>query len=498
MSLRLSAAGVVLARTLGIGAAVAWTIVTAQRLGSDRATDVAFAALVVPGALMAAISIYFPPVFLSIFKNLEVRQGETEAWRFAGAAVRGAALAGGAATLLGMAVSPWLASVIGEGFPPDDVRRMSGFMQGAFLIVFFASVAAVLKGIVQARGSLVVPSLDSFVTNATASAVLLAGPPEKGAFLLVGGMVAGHGAKILLLAPGYFRRRRRGSGAWLHPGLKEAVGMLGPVLLGGLLAAAHAAVLRSFASRIGAEGAVSYLTYAERIVAAPIDVFALSLGTVLLPGLAAGAAAGDRDGMRRTVAKGLRLSVLLGLPAAVGLALVAEPLVALLLERGRFGGGDTAETARALRGYAPVLLFAGYTVLHQAFYALRRTGPILASGMVGVGVTIGVAAALSGPLGVAGLTLAVSAGTAASEAVLVGLLARAIGRPDLGGVFGCALRASLAAGGMAFVVWSWTPHVLLRVVAGGAVFAALAGVFCREELGWLLPRRRRAEGDQPE
>jgi putative peptidoglycan lipid II flippase len=327
--------------------------------------------------------------------------------------------------------------------------------------------------------------------------VLLAGPPEKGAFLLVAGMVAGNGAKILLLAPGYLRCRCRWSGMWFHPGLKEAAGMLGPVLLGAVLTAAHAAVLRAFASTMKTEGAVSHLTYAERIVAAPIDVFAFSLGTVLLPGLAAGAASGDREGMRRTVAKGLRLSVLLGLPAAAGLALVAEPLVALLLERGRFGGGDTEETARALRGYAPVLLFAGYTVLHQAFYALRRTGPILVSGGVGVGVTIGVAVALSRPLEVAGLTLAISAGTAASEAVLVGFLVRAIGRPDLGGVLGCAWRASLAAGGMALVVWSWTPHVLVRVAAGGAVFAALAGVLCREELGWLLPRRRRAGGDQP-
>lgn len=492
MSLRLSAAGVVLARTLGIGAAVALTVATAQRLGSDRATDVAFAALVVPGALMAAVAHFLPPVFLSVFKALEARQGKAEAWRFAGAAVRAVALAAGAATLAGAAASPLLAGVIGEGFSADEVRRMSRFMQGAFLVVLFSSVAGVLKGIVQARGRLVVPSLDSFVANAVAVGVLVAGPAEAGAPLLVVGVVAGSAARVLLLVPGYFRTRTPVRAAWFHPGLGEANRMLGPVLLVGLLSAANLAILRGLASRVEREGAVSHLTYAERIVAAPVDVFALSLGTVLLPGLAGSAAAGDREGVRRRVAKGLRLSALLGPPAAAGLALVAEPLVALLCERGRFDAADTRETAWALVGYAPVLLFSGYTVLHQAFYALRRTGPLLGSGVAGLAVSVGLGALLLRPLETFGLTLALSAGTAVAGGVLLGFLAREVGWPDLKRLSSCALRSSLAAGGMALVVWAWTPHVLIRVAAGGLVFAVLARILCREEWGWLFPEGRRA------
>lgn len=491
MSLRLSAAGVVLARALGIGAAVALTVVTAQRLGSDRATDVAFAALVVPGAIMAAISNFFPPVFLSVFKDIEVRQGEAEAWRFAGAALRAVSLAAGAATVAGAAASPLLAQVIGEGFLPDEARRMSSFMQAAFPVVLLASVGAVLKGVVQARGSLVLPALDTFVVNAVAVGLLVLGPAEEGAALLVAGMVAGQGARTLLLAPGYFRCRVRVRAPWSHPGLEAVARMLGPLLLVGLLVTANSAILRSLASRVGREGAVSHLTYAERIVAAPIDVFALSLGTVLLPGMAQSAAAGDREGVRRRVAKGLRLSALLGPPAALGLVIVAEPLVALICQRGRFDAADTRETARTLWGYAPLLLFAGHTVLHQAFYALRRTGAILASGGVVLACTTALGILLLGPLETLGLALACTVGTAGGVAVLVGLLGREVGWPDLKALGSCALRSSLAAGGMALIVWAWAPHVLIRVAAGGMVFVLLARILCREEWDWLFPGGRR-------
>lgn len=491
MSLRLSAAGVVLARALGIGAAVALTVVTAQRLGSDRATDVAFAALVVPGALMAAISNFFSPVFLSIFKGIEVRQGEAEAWRFAGAALRVVTLSAGAASLLGAAASPLLAGAIGEGFLPDEVRRMSRYMQGAFPVVFLASIGAVLKGVVQARGSLVVPALDTFVVNAVAVGLLVWGPAEAGATLLVAGVVAGQGARTLLLVPGYVRRRVPVRAPWFHPGLEQAARMLGPVLLVGLIGTANAAILRLLASRVNREGAVSHLTYAERIVAAPIDVFAISLGTVLLPAMAASAAAGDREMLRRRVAKGLRLSALLGPPAALGLAVVAEPLVELICQRGRFDAADTRETARTLWGYAPLLLFAGHAVLHQAFYALRRTGAILASGVVVLACTAAVGVLLLRPLETLGLALACSIGTAGAVAVLVGLLGREVGWPDVKAVCSCAIRSSLAAGGMALIVWAWTPHVLIRVVAGGLVFVLLARILCREEWSWLFPAERR-------
>jgi putative peptidoglycan lipid II flippase len=498
MSVRLSAAGVAFARALGIGAATALTVVTARRLGSDRGTDVAFAALVVPMALVSAIGNLLTPVLLSVFKDVEVRRGETEAWRFAGAALKLAGLAGGGAALAGAAVSVLLAGVIGEGFSPEEVRRMSGLMRDAFAGVFLGTIGSVFKAIAQARGALVTASLDTFVVNAVATGLVVWGPEEAGASLLVAGAVAGQGARTLLLGVAYYRRRLRVGPAWFHPELKAVGRMLGPLLLVSLMGVAEMAILRGLASRVDREGAVSHLTYAERIVVAPIDIFALSLGTALLPGMAAGAAAGDREGLRRKVAKGLQLSALLGPPAALGLALLAEPLVALLFQAGRFDAADTRETARTLWGYTPMLLFGGCAaVLHPAFYALRRTGAILASGVVKVACGTAMSLLLLRPLETAGLALAFSVGTGVAVAVLIGLLRGEVGSPDLRAFCRCAARSSLAAGGMALVVWSWTPPVLIRMAAGGLVFAILARILCREQWGWLFPARRRKDGGLP-
>ncbi len=484
MSLQRAAAGVAIARGLGLCSALAFTLYTAHRFGSDRGTDIAFMALIIPNALMAVISILLPPVLTSVFKSIEAARGADEAWAFARTVPRLTVVVFAAASAAGALASPWLARWVGGGLQPDIER----YMRLAFLLVFFTGISSVLKGILNANGALFVPSLDTVAANATGIAIAAVAADSWGAPALVAAAVGGGAAKVILMVPQYLSKRRPGPAGLWHPSMGQAGVMLVPVLLNGLLFAILVGVLRALASRIPVEGAVSHLTYAERIYSAPADLFVASLGVALLPALSGHAAAGEMERVRHLTTVGLRMSAFFGIPAAVGLGMLAEPVVALLFQHGRFDGADTAGTAAALRGYAPSLAFSGHMLLYQAFYAIGRTKAIVASGATMLVGTVIAGALLVGPYGQGGLALGFSISYMAGWAVSLALFARAVGWPDLKGMVSGILRTAFCSAGMAGVLWAMSSaHVLARIAAGSAVFLGMARFLCPEE--WAQARK---------
>lgn len=489
MNLHASAAGVAAARGLGMAAAFAFTVVVAHFFGGDRATDIAFAALIIPQALMVNLGTLFPPVFVSMFKSVETTRGTGEAWAFGRSALRVVALAAAAAAAAGVLLSPLLARAVAGNFNPEEVAQTSRYMQFAFFLVLFTAASSTLKGLLNAGGAFFVPSLDTLAVNATAVAVVVAMRGRWDVFSLVAGVVAGGLFKVLVMTPTYFRLRRPGRGPLIHPALKDSWSLLYPVLLNAVVFMLMLSVMRALAARTGVEGAVSHLTYADKIVSAPQDIFVISIATVLLPSLAGDAAAGCLDEVRRRVTLGLRMSAFFGIPVAVGMFVLAEPVVALIFQHGLFDASDTLETARVLRAYAGTLAFSGLLILYQAFYALRATGAILASGAAMLAVTAALGAAFLGPFRQAGPALACSISFVAGYLVLLILFVRRAGWPDLRGLAKGVAGTLVAAAVMGAAAWALGPrvHVLLRAAAGMAVFALLARFLCPEE--WRQARK---------
>lgn len=484
MSLSRTTAGVAAARAVGLVAAVGFGVYAAQRFGGDRATDLAFNALIIPNALMVVMAVLLPPIFVSVFKSVEAAQGLPAAWAFG----RSALFVIGATTLvlsgIGALLAPWVARAVGTGYSDTDLGVMTRYVRWAFLLLFVTGVASVMKGLLNGAGSLILPSLDTMAMNLAALAVLAWGAERWGSFALVAAVVAGGAAKVLLMAPGY----RGGPGPLLHPALRDAGRLLVPVLLNSAVFAAGAALLRAYASRIPGEGAASHLGYAEKIFSAPQDLFIVSMGSVILPALAADAVAGRLEDVRRRTATGIRMATFFGIPAAVGLILLAEPVTALLYQRGRFDAADTIDTAAAVKGFALSLVFSGHLILYQAFYALGRTGPILLSGLAHL-AGIGIAGwLLGGPWRQGGLGLAWSIGYAAGFVAILAAFCRRLGNPGLGALFSGALRTAVASAMMGMALWgtaSWS--VIPRVLLGGAVFIAAARFLCPEE--WKVTRK---------
>ena len=154
------------------------------------------------------------------------------------------------------------------------------------------------------------------------------------------------------------------------PDVREILRLMGPGTLG--LAAVQINVLvNTSLATTEPQGAVSWLQYAFRLMYLPIGLFGVSIATAALPDLSRHAADADRSAMRKTISAGLRLMLMLNVPATIGLIVLAQPIIELLLQYGRFTSHDTAATAAALMFYSPGLIgYSAVKIASPSFYSL--------------------------------------------------------------------------------------------------------------------------------
>jgi putative peptidoglycan lipid II flippase len=211
------------------------------------------------------------------------------------------------------------------------------------------------------------------------------------------------------------------------PGLHQVLILMGPGTIGLAATQVNLFVNTLLATSQGT-GAVSWLSYAFRLMYLPIGLFGVSIATATLPAVSRQAAVDDRAGIRQTVAQAIGMMLVLNVPATFGLFVLAEPIVRLLFERGRFVASDTAATAAALRFYAVGL--AGYATARIAspvFYALRRSRVPVVVSIATVALNVAVNVALVRVLGFRGLALGTSLAMMANGAALLVLLRRHLG-----------------------------------------------------------------------
>jgi putative peptidoglycan lipid II flippase len=201
-------------------------------------------------------------------------------------------------------------------------------------------------------------------------------------------------------------------------------------------------------------GSVSWLYYADRLMEFPAGVLGAALGTILLPSLSKTHAGGASDEYSRLLDWGLRLTLLLALPAAVALAVLALPLIATLFHYGRFNAEDAWMTREALVAYSLGLLGLIFVkILAPGFYAAQNVATPVKIGLVTLAATQTMNLAFIGPLKHAGLALAIGLGACLNALLLYrSLRRRRIYAPQPGWT-GFALKVGLAALVMAAALW---------------------------------------------
>jgi putative peptidoglycan lipid II flippase len=280
-------------------------------------------------------------------------------------------------TLIGTLAMPLLVWAMAAGFVGDARFDMAvDFGRITFAYIGFISLFAFLSGILNAHGRFAeagaVPVLMNLVFIA---AMVLAGRMgwDIGTTLAWTTPVTG----IAQLAWTLYAARRIGFVPRLRrprltPDFRRLMVTMGPALLVGGVVQINLLVSRQVAS--GTEGAISWLVYADRLYQLPLGVVAIAVGTVLLPELSRRLQAGDSAGGREAFNRGTEFALLLTLPAAVALVVIAFPITEVLYQRGAFGAEDTAATALALAIYGLGLpAFVLQKALQPLYFAREDT-----------------------------------------------------------------------------------------------------------------------------
>ncbi|NYS24142.1 murein biosynthesis integral membrane protein MurJ [Rhodobacteraceae bacterium 2376] len=318
-----------------------------------------------------AFNMAFVPIFA---KKLEQSEDALGFARNAAAAL-GMFLLG--FSVLAHLAMPWLVMAMAYGFRGDERFDMAVlYGRIAFPYILFISLAALLSGVLNSIGrfavAAAVPTLlnvvfiaalvladwrDWPVGDALAWAVPVAGVAQLGA-LWWSAARAG-----FVIAPQWPR---------ITPEMKRLLRIMGPAILAGGVVQINLLVGRQVASFF--EGAVAWLSYADRLYQLPLGVVGIAIGVVLLPDLSRRLGNGDTAGGRWSFSRALEFSLALTLPSAVALMVIAGPIVSVLFERGQFGAADTAATALALAVYGAGLpAFVLQKVLQPLYFARHDT-----------------------------------------------------------------------------------------------------------------------------
>ncbi len=395
-------------------------------------------------------------------------QRRAELIRLVGALISllGASLAG--MVLLLELAAPQVAWLMAGGFQelnPELVPLTVGMIRLVLPAVWFFGMAGLLTAILYALHRFTFPAIATAVYNLgiILAALLLADRLDVTS--LVVGVLLGSFAQFALMA---WDVRRSGLGftvQWSHPALKRIFRLYLPIAAGLVVAQGQVILDRRLASGT-LEQSIAWMRSATTLQQLPLGLISVAISLAALPRLSQQFAAGDESAYRHTLARGLRMVLLLIVPLLVALWLLSEPAVRLLFQRGRFTPADTLRVAQALRIYLVGALFAAVDFpLNYAFYARNNTLLPSAVGVLSVGVYVLVALTLLGPLSYRGLVWADTAKQAAHALVMLLLLARQVGR--LQGKVGRGVLAVGAAGAvMAPVVWAGA-RILGELLPGG-------------------------------
>ena len=286
--------------------------------------------------------------------------------------------------VVGALVAPWLVEwIIAPGFDAPTTALTVRLMRVMLISSVIFGVSGVLMGALNAHQHFLLPAVAPMLYNLSIIGGTLFLAPSMGVMGLAAGVVVGSALHLLVQVPGliHFDVRYKPVLTVQDPGVREVARLMGPRVLGLAVVQLNFLVNTNLASRLG-EGAVSAINFAWLLMLLPQGVFAQAVATAAFPTFAKQVARGERAAMRSALAATLRAIFALSLPAAVGLAVLRGPLIAMLFERGAFGETSTDLVAWALLFYALGLVaHAGLEIVARAFYALHDTKtPLLIGG----------------------------------------------------------------------------------------------------------------------
>ncbi len=353
--------------------------------------------------------------------------------------------------------------IVGRRVLAPDVALSASLARIMFPYLALVSLTAGMAAVLNLRGRFALPASVSTFYNLAfilfSLACLLLGPeawraPERAVHIFAVAVMVGGTVQLIVILPSF--RALGGHLHWgfhfRHPSVRLAFRRMIPGILAAGIHPINVFVSQMLASQLP-KGAQTVLVQSNLLGELVLGLFAVSVATVSLPAMSRQAAQGDLEGVRDNLGVALRGTAVMAIPASVGLALLAEPIVSLIYRTGRFGGEAAAWTASTLTFQAIGLLFiASSRISTQALNALKDyRGPAIAA-VISFAVNILLSMALMKPMGTAGMALANSCAAVIGLGFQVWRLDRSLHRLPFAAVGRGWLAMGTAAGLMGLLV----------------------------------------------
>ncbi len=336
--------------------------------------------------------------FITTFSRKIATEGDESAWRLGNKVATLTAVFMSVVTLLGIIFAPQIIYVMTGfgGWSPDKTATTILLTRIMWPFILLVSLAALVMGMLNAKNVFGAPAMASSYFNLGS---IIGGvafgywlDPHFGTRSLIGLSIGTLIGGLWQLTAQFPPLRRVGykyhpDFHWRDPGVRTVLTLMAPAVIAASAVQVNVLVNSAFAARVTdaaghvIDGPVSWLNIAFRLMQLPLGIFGVAVGTVTLPLVSRTAALGDMAGFRSALAHAIRLVMLLTIPAAVGLIILAEPIISVIYQHGRFTAESTRQTAAALQFYAIGLAaYSAVKVLAPAFYALdRRYLPMMVS-----------------------------------------------------------------------------------------------------------------------
>ncbi len=411
-------------------------VVIANLVGAGVSADVFIFANRIPNFLRrlfaeGAFNQAFVPVFTE-YEQTKTRE-ETRELIAKVAGTLGAVVS--IVTLVAIIGSPVIAALFGAGWfwdwindgPDGEKFELASFMlKITFPYLWFITFVALAGSILNTRGRFAVSAFTPvFLNVAMIGAAILISPeleePEVG---LAIGVFLGGLVQFLFQIPFLYKERAliKPKWGWDHEGVVKIRTLMLPALFG-VSVTQLSLLFDTFIASFMATGSISWLYYSDRLLEFPLGLFGIAIATVILPALSKKHVNDEGQGFRQTMDFGVRFILLLGVPAMVGLILLAKPMLMVLFMRGEFDFTDVRQASMSLIAYGSGLLnFMMIKVLAPGYYSRQDTKTPVRYGIIAIGGNMVFNVIFAIPFGFVGLAVA----TSLSALVNAGLLYRGL------------------------------------------------------------------------
>ncbi|MBI4621529.1 MAG: murein biosynthesis integral membrane protein MurJ [Desulfobacterales bacterium] len=450
-------------------------VVVAKYFGAGLSADAFFVAFRIPNLLRrllaeGALTVSFVPVFTEYL----AKKSRRDALELANVSFTVLSMILVVISILGIILSPLIIRIIAPGFihSPEKLELTILLNRIMFPYIFFIGLTALCMGVLNSLRHFAAPALSPVLLNLSMIIAVLCFSRyfEQPVLSLAVGVIIGGVLQLIFQFP-FLRSkgvRFRVNFNFSHPAVKRIGLLMLPAVFGVAVYQFNIFVSTIIASFLP-EGSISYLYYADRLIEFPLGIFAVAVGTAVLPTMSRHAAMKNYDDLKDSLSFALRLVLFLTIPAMVGLIVLRVPIISILFQRGEFDSQTTLLTANALLYYSLGLwAIAGGRIVVPTFYSLQDTRTPVKIAIITLFADVILSIILAFPLGLrhGGIALAMSISSTINIALLLMVLRKRLG--SIGGkkILLSVLKASISSAAMGIVVYLFCFRIPWDMVLG--------------------------------